>query len=163
MTLTQEQSSHKAEYAVLAENLPTEELVKQIRAVRRDGFLDRHSRVDDAIDLVGHAYAEKILEEALVRLSKINALVKSIDLTQCAPLPWKSKLSLYPIADTGDYDSSCDAMDVTGQAVVVKMDGPGYREVEKDDGDHDADILAICDSVNAVSEIKKIITPNQRG
>ena len=148
---------------VLAENLPTEELVKQIRAVRRDGYLDRHSLVDDAIDQAGHDYAEKILEEALVRLSKINALVKSIDLTQCAPLPWKSKLSLYPITDTGDYDSSCDAMDVTGQAVVVKMDGPGYREVEKEDGDHDADILAICDSVNAVSEIKKILNPHKRG
>ena len=148
------------EFWVLAENLPTEELVKQICEVRRDGYLDRHSWVDDAIDQAGHAYAEKILEEALARLArlaKIEAIVKSIDLTKCAPLPWKSKLSLYPIADTGDYDSSCDAIDVTGQAVVVKMDGPGYREVEKDDGDHDADILAICDSVNAVAEAKKIL------
>lgn len=145
MTLTKEQSSRKTGY----ESDSIEELSADI------GIAKECNRIDEA--------SSGAVDEALYRLAKIEALVKSIDLTQCAPLPWKSKLSLYPIADTGDYDSSCDAMDVTGQAVVVKMDGPGYREVEKDDGDHDADILAICDSVNAVSEIKKILTPHKRG
>lgn len=145
MTLTKEQSSRKTGY----ESYSTEELSADI------GIAKECNRIDE--DISG------AVDEALHRLAKIEALVKSIDLTQCAPLPWKSKLSLYPIADTGDYDSSCDAIDVTGQAVVVKMDGPGYREVELEDGDHDADILAICDSVNAVSEIKKIITPLKKG
>lgn len=152
------------ESVVLAENLPTEELVKQIRAVRRDGYLDRHSLVDDAIDQAGHAYAGKILEEALDRLAKIEALVKAVDLTKCAPLPWKSKLKLCEIADTGDYDGWDAAEDAKGQEVVFKScEDTFYRDVELEDGDHDADILAICDSVNAVSEIKKIITPLKKG
>ena len=146
MTLTAEQSSNKAEY----EALTTGEVIKRIRTAMEAGCI-RPCHVFDLVD------------EALDRLAKIDALVKSIDLTQCSPLPWKSKVSLYPIADTGDYDSSCDAIDASGQSVVVKMDGPGFREVELDDAEHDADILAICDSVNAVSEIKKILMPPKKG
>lgn len=145
MTLTKEQSSNKE----WLESISNADLERVIRTAMGEGCI-RPSHVYDAVD------------EALDRLAKIEALVKSIDLTKCAPLPWKSKLSLYPIADTGDYDSSCDAMDVTGQAVVVKMDGPGYREVEKDDGDHDADILAICDSINAVKTIKEILIEKEK-
>ena len=144
MTLTKEQSSRKTGY----ESYSTEELSADI------GIAKECNRIDE--DISG------AVDEALDRLAKIEALIKSIDLTKCSPLPWKSQLHSYPIADTGDYDGSCDATDAIGKSIVAKFDD-NYREVEMDDGDHDADILAICDSVNAVSEIKKIITPNQRG
>ena len=144
MTLTQEQSSNKE----WLESISNADLERVIRTAMGEGCI-RPAHVFDAVD------------EALDRLAKIEALVKSIDLTQCSPLPWKSKVFNHPIADTGDYDSTCDAIDVKGQSVVAKMDGPGYREVEKEDGDHDADILAICDSVNAVAEAKRIL--NIRG
>lgn len=97
-----------------------------------------------------------LVDEVLDRLAKIETLVKSIDLTQCSPMPWKSELHSYPIADTGDYDGSCDATDATGQSIVAKFDD-NYREVEMEDGDYDADILAICDSVNAIADAKKIL------
>ena len=71
-------------------------------------------------------------------------------------MPWKSELHSYQIADTGDYDGSCDATDATGQSIVAKFDD-NYREVEMEDGDYDADILAICDSVNAIANAKKIL------
>ena len=140
MTLTAEQSSNKAEY----EALSTEEVIKRVRTAMEAGCI-RPCHVYDLVD------------EVLDRLAKIETLVKSIDLTQCSPLPWKSKLHSYPIADTGDYDGSCDATDAAGHSVVSKFDDGDYRDVEQDDGDHDADILAICDSVNAIAEAKKIL------
>ena len=139
MTLTKEQSSNKE----WLESISNNDLEKVIRTAMGEGCI-RPSHVYDAVD------------EALDRLAKIAALVKSIDLTQCSPLPWKSQLHSYPIADTGDYDGSCDATDAMGESIVAKFDD-NYREVEKDDGDHDADILAICDSVNAVKTIKEIL------
>ena len=139
MTLTAEQSSNKAEY----EALSTEEVIKRVRTAMEAGCI-RPCHVYDLVD------------EVLDRLAKIETLVKSIDLTQCSPLPWKSKLHSYPIADTGDYDGSCDATDAMGKSIVAKFDDD-YREVEMEDGDHDADILAICDSVNAIAETKKIL------
>ena len=84
MTLTKEQSSNKAEY----EALSTDDVIKRVRTAMTAGCI-RPAHVYDLVD------------EALDRLAKIEALVKSIDL--------------------------------------------------------------ICGSVNAVSEIKKILTPNQRG
>lgn len=146
MTLTNEQSSNKE----WLESISNTDLERVIRTAMGEGCI-HPSHVFDAVD------------EILDRLAKIETLVKSIDLTQCAPLPWKSKISLYPIADTGDFDSSCDAIDASEQSVVAKMDGPEYREVELDNGEYDADILAICDSVNAVSEIKKILMPHKKG
>lgn len=147
MTLTKEQSSNKETF----EAMPLEQCVAMIRTAMGEGCI-RPSHVFDAVD------------EALDRLAKIEALVKSIDLTQCAPLPWKSKLKSCEIADTGDYDGWDVAEDAKGQEVVFKSgDDPSYCDVELDDGDHDADILAICDSVNAVSEIKKILTPPKKG
>ena len=145
MTLTAEESSNKAEY----EALTTGEVIKRIRTAMTEGCI-RPAHVYDLVD------------EALDRLAKIETLVKSIDLIQCSPLPWKSKLHSYPIADTGEYDGSCDATDAMGKSIVAKFDDD-YREVEMEDGDYDADILAICDSVNAVSEIKKILTPHKKG
>ena len=139
MTLTAEESSNKAEY----EALTTGEVIKRIRTAMEAGCI-RPCHVFDLVD------------EVLDRLAKIETLVKSIDLTQCSPLPWKSKLHSYPIADTGDYDGSCDATDATGQSIVAKFDD-NYREVEMEDGDYDADILAICDSVNAIADAKKIL------
>lgn len=139
MTLTAEESSHKEEY----EALTTGEVIKRIRTAMEAGCI-RPCHVFDLVD------------EVLDRLSKIETLVKSIDLQQCSPLPWKSKLHSYPIADTGDYDGSCDATDATGKTIVAKLDDD-YREVEMEDGDHDADILVICNSVNAIAEAKKIL------
>ena len=143
MTLTAEQSSHKVEF----EALDTEEVIKRIRTAMEAGCI-RPSHVFDLVD------------EVLDRLAKIETLVKSIDLTQCSPLPWKSKLHSYPIADTGDYDGSCDATDAMGESIVAKFDDD-YREVEMEDGDYDADILAICDSVNAIADAKKILNINK--
>lgn len=145
MTLTKEQSSNKE----WLESISNADLETVIRTAMGEGCI-HPSHVFDAVD------------EALDRLAKIESIVKSIDLTKCAPLPWKSKLHSYPIADTGEYDGSCDATDAMGKSIVAKFDD-NYREVEKEDGDHDADILAICDSINAVSEIKKILTPHQKG
>ena len=139
MTLTAEESSNKAEY----EALTTGEVIKRIRTAMEAGCI-----------LPCHVF--DLVDEALHRLAKIEALVKSIDLTQCSPLPWKSQLHSYPIADTGDYDGSCDATDAMGKSIVAKFDDD-YREVEMEDGDHDADILAICDSVNAVADAKNIL------
>ena len=140
-------SSNKAEY----EALTTGEVIKRIRTAMEAGCI-RPCHVFDLVD------------EVLDRLAKIEALVKSIDLTQCAPLPWKSKLKSCEIADTGDYDGWDVAEDAKGQEVVFKSDDDTfYRDVELEDGDHDADILAICGSVNAISEIKKIITPLKEG
>lgn len=147
MTLTNEQSSNKE----WLESISNADLERVIRTAMGEGCI-RPSHVFDAVD------------EALDRLAKIEALVKSIDLTQCAPLPWKSKLKSCEIADTGDYDGWDAAEDAKGNEVVFKSaEDQSYCDVELDDGYHDADILAICDSVNAVSEIKKIITPNQKG
>ena len=42
------------------------------------------------------------------------------------------------------------------EPTVAKFDD-NYREVEMEDGDYDADILAICDSVNAIADAKKIL------
>ena len=140
MTLTAEESSNKAEY----EALTTGEVIKRIRTAMKAGCI-RPCHVFDLVD------------EALDRLAKIEALVKSIGLTECSPLPWKSQLYSYPIADTGDYDGSCDATDAMGKSIVAKFDDDNYREVELDDGDYDADILAICDSVNAIADAKKIL------
>ena len=91
------------------------------------------------------------------KLAALEKLIAGVDLTKCSPLPWKSKLHSYPIADTGDYDGSCDATDAMGKSIVAKFDYDDYREVEMEDGDHDADILAICASINAVAEAKKIL------
>ena len=147
MTLTKEQSSNKE----WLESISNNDLERVIRTAMGEGCI-RPSHVFDAVD------------EALDRLAKIEALVKSIDLTQCAPLPWKSKLKSCEIADTGDYDGWDVAEDAKGQEVVFKSDDDTfYRDVELEDGDHDADILAICGSVNAVSEIKKILTPHKKG
>lgn len=140
MTLTVEQSSHKDEY----ESLATNEVIKRIRTAMEAGCI-RPAHVYDLVD------------EALDRLAKIEALVKSVDLTKCSPLPWKSQLHSYPIADTGDYDGTCDATDAMGKSIVAKFDDDDYREVEKEDGDHDADILAICDSINAIAEAKRML------
>ena len=145
MTLTVEQSSHKDEY----ESLATKEIIKRIRTAMGEGCI-RPAHVYDLVD------------EALDRLAKIEALVKSVDLTKCSPLPWKSKLYSYPIADTGDYDGSCDATDAMGKSIVAKFDDDNYREVEKEDGDHDADILAICDSINAIADAKKILNIKEK-
>lgn len=139
MTLTAEESSNKAEY----ESLPTGEVIKRIRTAMEAGCI-RPCHVFDLVD------------EAIHRLAKIEAIVQAIDLTECSPLPWKSQLHSYPIADTGDYDGSCDATDAMGKSIVAKFDD-NYIEVEKDDGDHDADILAICDCVNAIADAKKIL------
>ena len=144
MTLTAEESSNKAEY----EALPTGEVIKRIRTAMEAGCI-RPCHVFDLVD------------EAIHRLAKIETLVKSIDLTQCSPLPWKSKLHSYPIADTGDYDGSCDATDAMGESIVAKFDDD-YREVEMEDGDYDADILAICDSVNAIADAKKILNIKEK-
>lgn len=147
MTLTAEQSSHKVEF----EALTTGEVIKRIRTAMEAGCI-RPCHVFDLVD------------EALDRLAKIEALVKSVDLTKCSPLPWKSKLNLREIADTGDYDGWDAAEDAKGNEVVFKTaEDESYCDVEMDDGYHDADILAICDSVNAVSEIKKILTPHNKG
>ena len=141
MTLTAEESSNKAEYEALA----TEEVIKRIRTAMEAGCI----RPCHVFDLV---------EEALHRLAKLENVVAGVDLTKCAPLPWKSKLHSYPIADTGDYDGSCDATDAMGESIVAKFDDDdNYKEVEKEDGDHDADILAICDCVNAIAEAKRIL------
>ena len=139
MTLTAEESSNKAEY----EALTTGEVIKRIRTAMGAGCI-RPCHVYDLVD------------EALDRLAKIEALVKSVDLTKCSPLPWKSQLHSYPIADTGDYDGICDATDAMGKYIVAKF-GDNYREVEMEDGDYDADILAICDSVNAIADAKKFL------
>lgn len=144
MTLTAEESSNKAEY----EALTTDEVIKRIRTAMEAGCI-RPSHVFDLVD------------EVLDRLAKIETLVKSIDLTQCSPLPWKSELHSYPIADTGDYDGSCDATDAMGESIVAKFDD-NYREVEMKDGDYDADILAICDSVNAIADAKKILNIKEK-
>ena len=117
MTLTVEQSSHKDEY----ESLATNEVIKRIRTAMGEGCI-RPCHVYDLVD------------EALHRLAKIEALVKSVDLTKCSPLPWKSQLHSYPIADTGDYDGTCDATDAMGKSIVAKFDD-NYREEEMEDGD----------------------------
>lgn len=148
MTLTKEQSSNKAEY----EALSTDDVIKRVRTAMTAGCI-RPAHVYDLVD------------EALDRLAKIEALVKSIDLTQCSPLPWKSKLwSFCYDGDTFEKEGGDALLDSKEEAILVKsIVGSDYKEMEKEDGDHDADILAICGSVNAVSEIKKILTPNQRG
>ena len=121
------------------------------------------AKLEDAFMLLGHesiksSYLYYAIEEALERLVKLEKVLAKIDLTKCAPLPWKSKLWLHSIADTGDYNGGCAAYDANGEHVFVKdAEGPDYKEVELEDGDHDADILAICDSVNAVAEAKKIL------
>ena len=141
MTLTAEESSNKAEY----EALTTGEVIKRIRTAMGEGCI-RPCHVYDLVD------------EALDRLEKIEAIVNAIDLSECSPLPWKSQLHNYPIADTGDYTGSCDATDAMGKSIVAKIDDEyNYKEVEKEDGDYDADILAICDSVNAIADTKKIL------
>ena len=145
MTLTAEESSNKE----WLESASVKELNTVIRTAMGEGCITP-SHVYDAVD------------EVLDRLAKIETLVKAIDLTECSPLPWKSKLHSYPIADTGDYDGSCDATDDMGKSIVAKFDDD-YREVEMEDGGYDADILAICDSVNAVSAIKNILTPRKKG
>ena len=147
MTLTKEQSSNKE----WLESISNADLERVIRTAMSQGCI-HPSHVFDAVD------------EALDRLAKIEALVKSIDLTQCAPLPWKSQLHSYQIADTGDYEGSCDATDAMEKSIVAKFseDYDNYRVVEKDDGDHDADILAICDSVNAVKIIKEILIEKEK-
>lgn len=144
MTLTAEESSNKE----WLESASVKELDTIIRTAMGEGCI-RPSHVFDAVD------------EALHRLARIEALIKSIDLTQCSPLPWKSKLHSYPIADTGDYDGCCDATDAMGKSIVAKFDD-NYREVEMEDGDYDADILAICDSVNAIADAKKILNIKEK-
>ena len=146
MTLTSGQSSRKTG----CDAYSTEELSADI------GIAKECNRIDEGIF--------GAVDEVLDRLAKIEALVKAVDLTKCAPLPWKSKLKLCEIADTGDYDGWDAAEDAKGNEVVFKSaEDPSYCDVELDDGDHDADILAICDSVNAISEIKKILTPHKKG
>ena len=105
MTLTVEESSNKAEY----EALSTEEVIKRVRSAMEAGCI-RPCHVFDLVD------------EVLDRLAKIETLVKSIDLTKISPLPWKSQLHSYPIADCGDYDGSCDATDAMGKSIVAKFD-----------------------------------------
>ena len=139
MTLTAEESSNKAEY----EALTTGEVIKRIRTAMEAGCI-RPCHVYDLVD------------EVLDRIAKLEKVVAGVDLTKCAPLPWKSQLHSYPIADTGDYDGSCDATDAMGKSIVAKFDDD-YRDVEMEDGYYDADILAICDSVNAIADAKKIL------
>ena len=148
MTLTKEQSSNKE----WLESISNADLERGIRTAMGEGCI-RPSHVFDAVD------------EALDRLAKIEALVKSIDLTQCAPLPWKSKLwSFCYDGDTFEKEGGDALLDSEEEAILVKsIVGSDYKELEKEDGAHDADILAICDSVNAVSEIKKILTPHKKG
>lgn len=146
MTLTSEQSSNKE----WLESISDTDLEEVIRRAMSQGCI-HPSYVFDAVD------------EALDRLAKIEAIVKSIDLTKCAPLPWKSKLKSCKIVSTGEYDGWDVAEDARGQEVVFKSDDdPFYRNVELDDGDHDADILAICDSINAVRTIKEILIEKEK-
>lgn len=147
MTLTKEQRSRKTGY----ESYSTEALSADI------GIAKECNRIDEG--------TSGAVDEALDRLAKIEALVKSVDLTKCAPLPWKSKL--WPFCydgDTFEKEGGDALLDSKEEAILVKsIVGHDYKEIEKEDGCHDADILAICDSVNAVSEIKKILTPHKKG
>lgn len=141
MTLTAEESSNKAEY----EALTTGEVIKRIRTAMEAGCI-RPCHVFDLVD------------EALHRLAKLEKVVDGVVLTECSPLPWKSKLKSCAIADTGEYDGWDAAEDAKGNEVVFKTaEDESYCDVEMEDGDHDADILAICDSVNAIVEAKKIL------
>lgn len=146
MTLTAEESSNKAEY----EALTTGEVIKRIRTAMEAGCI-RPCHVFDLVD------------EVLDRLAKVSKLMERVDLTKCSPLPWKSQLLNIPIADTGDYNSFDIVIDGENNDVVDKYAGSiSYRNVEKEDGDHDADILAICDSVNAIVEAKKILNIKEK-
>ncbi len=120
-------------------------------------------KLEDAFRLLGHksissSYLYYAIEEALERLVKLEKVIAKIDLTKCAPLPWNSKLWLRPIGDTGDYYGGDSIVDANYEQILGKGEGdPDYKEVELEDGDHDAVILAICDSINAVAEAKKIL------
>jgi len=141
MTLTVEQSSNKE----WLESASVKELDTIIRTAMGEGCI-HPSHVFDAVD------------EALHRLAKLEKVVAGVDLTECSPLPWKSELKSCAIADTGDYDSWDVAEDAKGKEIVFKSgDDPSYCDVEKEDGDHDADILAICDSINTIAEAKRIL------
>lgn len=141
MTLTAEQSSNKEAF----ESLSLKDLIKYLRFSMSQGCI-RPSHVYDLVD------------EALDRLDKISQIVKPIDFSKAAPLPWTTEIGLSAIGDTGDYDSWCHLNDATGERIVGKSgDGPDYRNVEKEDGDHDADLLAMAESANAVSKIKELL------
>lgn len=147
MTLTKEQSSNKAEY----EALSTDDVIKRVRTAMTAGCI-RPAHVYDLVD------------EALDRLAKIEKVVAEVDFTKCSPMPWKCRAGNSPIADTGDVKGFCLVEDAEKDTIACTYDDGEEHEIEKDDGwSYHADMLAITDSVNAVSEIKKILTPNQRG
>ena len=120
-------------------------------------------KLEDAFRLLGHksissSYLYYAIEEALARLVKLEKVLAKVDLTKCAPLPWKSEIRNCGSAGSGDVISLCEAKSANKQIIAQKIDRWDYYiPIEKDDGDHDADILAICDSINAVAEAKKIL------
>ena len=147
MTLTKDQSSNKE----WLESISNTDLEKVIRRAMEEGCI-HPAHVFDAVD------------EALDRLAKIEVLVKSIDLTQCSPLPWKCRAGNKPIADTGDVEGYCLVEDAKKNTIACTYADDEEHEIEKDDGwVYHADMLAIADAVNAVSEIKKILTPHKKG
>ena len=101
------------------------------------------------------------MEAELKRLRKAVEPLLAIDLSRCSPLPWRCKVQNYPIADTGDYWGACFVEDAAAspsrEPIAVKTDADDYRPVEKEDGDYDADMLAIAECVNAVAEAQKIL------
>ena len=120
-------------------------------------------KLEDAFRLLGHksissSYLCCAIEEALERLVKLEKVLAKVDLTKCAPLPWKSELRNCGSAGSGDDIKVCEAKSANKQIIAQKTDRwDFYIPIEKEDGDHDADILAICDSINAVAEAKKIL------
>lgn len=116
----------------------------------------------------GAGIFDALVEEAARRLStaaadailsKVKSIVSKVDLSKVSPLPWKCIIGNYPIADTGDYDGYCEVQDERDNHIAsVSCDSDWRRqEIEREDGDYDADMLAIADCVNAINAIKELL------
>ena len=97
-------------------------------------------------------------EEAEDFASKVEAILSKVDLSKVSPLPWKCVLENEPIADTGDVTGFCNVVSKDGEVIAgAAEESHQYKPVEKEDGDYDADMLAIADCVNAINAIKELL------
>ena len=97
-------------------------------------------------------------DRELLLISNIKSIVSKIDLSKVSSLPWKCSLENYPFADTGDVTGYCNVVSEDGEVVACAAE-EAYQDkpVEKEDGDYDADMLAISECVNAVNAIKELL------
>ena len=97
-------------------------------------------------------------EEAEDFASKVEAILSKVDLSKVSPLPWKCVLENEPIADTGDVTGFCNVVSKDGEVIAgAAEESHQYKPVEEEDGDYDADMLAIADCVNAINAIKGLL------